>query len=433
MKKVSITIISTLLAFLTVTGQEALSFEDALALTLENNYSIQLSEVDRVIASNNAERSALGYLPALTGTAGYNWTYYEGNNQTLQGDRTFEPNNSYNYNAGILLSYSLFDGFGRKFRYKQAQGNKALSDIQLKAVTENAVLQLSQVYHELARLEEQTESLDSTLLISQQRLQRAEYSYEYGQGTHLDILNARVDLDTDSINWLNSNQLTENTRRNLNLIMGVPIDNYYLIQEKIQLRKDLYSDEVVNSAMTKSSAILSSEQMLDISNMNIGGMKSTWYPNLGVSGGYQYRGSDDPNGAFLLGSSSYGPTAGISMTWNIFNGNNKTQLKNAKLQLESSELALQQSKEQLKTDALNAHGNYQNALFVLQASESTVTTARNNFKRTEESFKRGQISSIEFRQAQLNLLNAELQRSRALYDAKNKELEILALMGDLVN
>lgn len=416
-----------------VNGQELLTFQSALSKTLESNYDIRLTEIDVEVAENNAQRSANGYLPTLSGIGGYNWTFYEGTNTLIQGEQNFDANSSYSYNAGLTLSYSIFDGFGRKFRYQQSEGNRKLTELQLKALTENTVLQLSLVYHELARLQQQTTSLDSTLVISKQRLQRATYGYEYGQSTQLDVLNAQVDLDTDSINWLNSRQQLENSKRNLNLIMGVPIQTEYEIQNEVLLRENFVPEEVAQIAQNRSTSMLTAVQQKEVSELVLGVNKSVWYPNIGANAGYQYRGSDDPNGAFLIGSNSFGPTAGLNLTWNLFNGNNSTKLKNAKLQLERSELDLQRRKEQVTTDALNACGAYQNSLYVLEASENIVGTARNNYDRSSESFKLGQISSIEFRQAQLNLLNAELQLSRALYDAKNNELQVLALMGELVN
>ena len=62
-----------------------------------------------------------------------------------------------------------------------------------------------------------------------------------------------------------------------------------------------------------------------------------------------------------------------------------------------------------------------------------MATAQDNFKRSETSFSLGQISSVEFRQAQLNLLNAEQALSKSKYDAKNAEFQVLALMGVLAN
>ena len=52
-----------------------------------------------------------------------------------------------------------------------------------------------------------------------------------------------------------------------------------------------------------------------------------------------------------------------------------------------------------------------NKLEIFNIQEKNIVTAQNNFERTQEKFKIGQVNSIEFRQAQLNLLNAELSRN----------------------
>ncbi len=421
-----------LLLAVNIQAQEALNFEDALALTLENNYDIRISRINEQVAENNAERQANGYLPTLNTSGAYSWTYFESTNTLRTGEQSFDPNSSYNYNAAITLSYTLFDGLGRKYRYQQAANSKVLSSLELQTIMESAVLQLSQFYHEVARLKQQTQSLDSTVYNSVQRVKRAQYGYEYGQFTQLDVLNAQVDLDTDSINLMNSRQQLENTKRSLNLVMGVPVETVYEIQEAVQLISNMSAEEVVNSALEKGSRVLTAEQQQRIAELGIGANKSAWLPNIGVNGGYQYRGIDDPNGAFLLSNNSLGPTATINLNWIIFDGRNNVQVQNAKLQLESSNTALERTKEQVRTEALNTHGAYQNALFVLQARESNVNTARNNFQRSEESFKLSQITSVEFRQAQLNLLNSELLLSQALYEAKNIELQMLGLMGELI-
>lgn len=420
--------------FLTVgsIAQESLTFEAALASTLENNYSIRISRVNELVSQNNASKAANGYLPGLSASGSYAVTSYQGTNSTLTGDQHYDANASFNYNAGVTLSYTLFDGQGRKYRYQQAQGTRVLSELELRSIIENTVILLSERFYEVARLEEQNAILSSTLSISKQRLKRSKYGLEYGQSSQLDILNAEVDLNTDSINVINSRLQLNNGRRNLNLIMGVDIETSHEVLEAIELRKDILTMDVVQIALDKGVTVLTAEQVKQNSEWNIRSLKSSWYPNLGVYGGYQYRGSDDPNGAFLTGSESFGPTAGVNFNWNIFNGSNKTRGKNASLQLESSTLALNQIEEQVKANVLNALGTYQNALFILEAREGSVTTARRNYGRSQESFNLGQITSLEFRQAQVNLLNAELLQSQALYDAKRNELQVLALLGELV-
>ena len=70
---------------------------------------------------------------------------------------------------------------------------------------------------------------------------------------------------------------------------------------------------------------------------------------------------------------------------------------------------------------------------IYRVQEENIKTSENNFERTQEKFKLGQVTSIEFRQAQLNLLNAELTRNQAKYDAKLAELTVLQISGELLN
>jgi outer membrane protein TolC len=74
-----------------------------------------------------------------------------------------------------------------------------------------------------------------------------------------------------------------------------------------------------------------------------------------------------------------------------------------------------------------------NKLEIYNIQEKNIITAQNNFDRTQEKFKIGQVNSIEFRQAQLNLLNTELSRNQAKYAAKLAELQLLQISGELLN
>jgi outer membrane protein len=67
----------------------------------------------------------------------------------------------------------------------------------------------------------------------------------------------------------------------------------------------------------------------------------------------------------------------------------------------------------------------------LQAKNVAANTG--NLERSQERFKLGQVSSIEFRQAQVNLLHAETIKNLAKYDAKLAEYQLLQLAGQLLN
>jgi outer membrane protein TolC len=428
-----ITFVFFLFVFVAGNAQEAITFDQALAYTLENNYDIRVAHLDNEKASNNADMANNGYLPTLSATGGYNWTYFKGSNKLINGEVNYDANNSYNYNAGLSLNYSLFDGQGRRFNYLRSKEAEQLSELQARALIENTILQLTASYFEAVRLQEAVTTLEESMAISKSRMTRIAYSEEYGQATALEVLNANVDLNTDSINLLNAIQSFENTKRNLNLLMGIEIDEEIVLVGDFVVRDNIMREEALTAAMERNVRLESAEHTLRSAELSIGSNKSNWIPSIGANAGYNYRGSEDPNGAFVTGNYSTGPTAGLSLNWNIFDGRNKTSLKNAHIDYDTQVVQKQRTEQAVKLDLLNAHGAYRTALFVLQAQDEIVNTARNNFNRSEESFKLGQIGSVEFRQAQLNLMNAELQLSQAKVNAKNSEQTVLALMGVLLD
>ena len=81
----------------------------------------------------------------------------------------------------------------------------------------------------------------------------------------------------------------------------------------------------------------------------------------------------------------------------------------------------------------NIWENYQNQLFIITAQEQNVITTQNNFDRTEERYKLGQVISVEFRQAQINLVNSKTALNNARFDAKLIQLQLLQLSGDILN
>jgi outer membrane protein TolC len=90
------------------------------------------------------------------------------------------------------------------------------------------------------------------------------------------------------------------------------------------------------------------------------------------------------------------------------------------------------AEKDLERNVANAWETYQNSLFVLSAEEKNVETNKRNFARSEEQFKLGQIITVEFRLAQVNLLSAINSYNQAKYTAKVAELRLLQLGGNLI-
>jgi outer membrane protein len=433
-----------------VAQENLLSKEEAVVTTLENNFNIIVAKNIVEIAENNTGILNSGYLPTVTGTAGA--TYNRNNTNTecpgqftedgsSRQDIAVDNAESQRYNSAINVNYTLFDGLGRFYNYKRLKEQYQLSELQARETIENTILQLFSVYFEIARLTENQKVLQQALEISQDRIKRAEYSFEYGQNTQLDILNAQVDVTNDSINILNINQNLVNAKRDLNVILNQDLNKRFQVDTIIRFIPRLQLDEFIDLAKNNNVAVLQSERSLAINDYDIKVSRSGYLPTIGLTGSYGWNRNQSAPSAFLSGtifpginSTADNIALGASLTWNLFDGGGTTvRVKNAKITYANQELIKKQIELEVNRDILNALAIYENRLDIYQIQEQNVETNQNNFERSEEQFKLGRITSIEFRQAQINLLNAQTNKNLAKYDAKLAELQLLQLTGQLLN
>ena len=111
-------------------------------------------------------------------------------------------------------------------------------------------------------------------------------------------------------------------------------------------------------------------------------------------------------------------------------GQRKTQAQIAEINRTSASLELMNKETNLNYQLTILWNSYKNNLLVLELEKQNIETTRANFGRVNELYQNGQQSSIEFRQTQLNLLNAQSKYYDAKITGKLYEMEINFLLGD---
>ena len=438
MKKQNTKIVSFLLVFGIMAlgfSQEIVKPSEAIALALENNYGIKIANNAVEIAENNKGILNSGYLPTLTGEAG---TAFNKDNITAEFSNgetaALDGAESSRYNAALNLNYTLFDGLGRYYDYKRLKEEYNLTAVQARETIENTIAQLLAVYYDVAQRSENLESLQETLEISNDRLTRAQYQFEYGQNTMLDVLNAEVDINNDTINIINAEQNLINSKRDLNLVTGNTIENSFVVDTTVTFLLKLNKQELLEGLYKNNVTLIQNEKNIAINEFIVKANKSGYLPTIGLVGSYGWSENNNNPASFVVVSTNTGVSAGLNLSWNLFDGGGTiTRVKNAQINLENQKLEKEQLKQDVERNFNNAWDDYQNKLKIFQVQQDNIITANNNFTRTQEKFKLGQATSIEFRQAQLNLLTAELVKNQAKYDAKLAEVIVLQLSGELLN
>ncbi len=417
-------------------GQEVLTVEEAVDLVLENNYGIVISKNNTTIAANNASTYNSGYLPSVSGNAGGNYRLDNFSETTFNNelpDRTATNVDTRGFNASVNVNYTIFDGLGRKYNFQRLQETYQLTELEARETSELTLLELFGAYYNIARLTENLTALKTSLEISQERLKRVQFQQEYGQGSSLDILNAEVDINTDSVNYLNVAQELANAKHNLNLILAREIKAEFTVDTNVVFLDSIAEAKLFESMQNNNVTMMQMEKEVDIATYNLMINRSDYLPVITANGGYGWNKNFNNSASLINTSYNQGFTAGINLNWDIFDGGiTKTLVQNSRVNIDNQQVRKEQVEKQLERDFINAWGDYQNKLFILQTQEKNLNTVKTNFNRTEERNKIGRITSIEFRQAQLNLLTAEQQQIFAKYDAKIAEMKVIQLSGQLL-
>ena len=431
--KILITVIS--LISLNTNSQEVLDLKKATAMTLENNLNIKISENFEKISDNNTSFLNSGYLPTISAGSNFIKSNQNVEIKTPSGlEGTLENIESDSNSANISMNFIIVDGAGRKFNYRKSKELFNKSKLEVVEVIENTIFQLYTVYFEACRLIEEQTIYKNNLDISQSRLDRKRLELEYGQSTSLEVLNAEVDFKNDSINYLNTISNLSNVKRDLNLIMNVDSEEIFELITEVNFLEFKELNDAYSGAKENNTSLKIDDKNVSISKNEMMATKSTYLPTIGLIGSYGWNESINDNPyAFFNKNINDGFSGGVSLSWDIFNSGRKIIAnKNAKIKYENSKIEKERKMNLFFNELNSIYQTHTNNLYIFEVQEKNLETNKLNFDRNLEQYKLGRLSSIQFRDAQLKLQRAELQKNTSKYNTKISELALMKISGQIL-
>ena len=232
---------------------------------------------------------------------------------------------------------------------------------------------------------------------------------------------------------INITQLLENSKRKINLILGRDVTTEFNVENAVNFDLVFNIETLLKDATQQNTAMQQLNKSINIAGLDIKINSANYFPTLNFNGGYRWSKSINDATSIFAKQHLNGLNAGLNLSWNIFDGG-RTKIRVANSKIAVDNLKIQESllKDELELYIRNAFSLYQNDLIIITSEKKNVETNQRNFNRTEERYKLGQVTSIEFRQAQINLLNAQTNLNKATYAAKTASLTLLQLSGKLL-
>ena len=413
-------------------AQELLTVEEAVSIALENNYQIKIATNDLKIDETSVSPGFAGMLPKLNAVADNNNSLQNIDQTRSDGTKLSRDNaksNSLNY--GVQLDWTIFDGLQMFARYDQLQEIKNRSDAELKLAILETVSDVMTTYFDLVQQKQQLTALDSTIIISKQRVELANNRFSIGKASKLELLNAQVDENTDQALFLRQEALFENTKTRLNEIIGRDLKTQFRVIELISIDKNLQLDTLEQQTTTQNPQLQAQLINKRITELQLKQIKGGRLPSISAQAGYMFSDSESSLG-FTTNNSSRGFNYGFSARMNLFDGFNQNRNeKITKIQIENSEIQIEQQTQTLLSQLASAFQNYTTNLLLMELEVHNEAIAKENMEITMAKYKIGTIPTIEFRTAQLNYRNAVVRSSNAVYAAKLSEITLKELAGNL--
>lgn len=413
-------------------GQELLTIQEAVTIAMENNFDIKIASNSVAISEKNNSLANAGILPSINGTMTNNNTVVDIVQTQANGDeRKLDGARNSNLSYGISLNWTIFDGLRMFARHDQLKELENLSQTELKRTILTKVSSVFSVYYDLVQQKQQLTALDSTIEISKQRLETAKNRYTIGKASKLEVLNAEVDLNTDITSHLRQLEIYNNTKVQLNELLAREVTTDFDVYTIITVAQNLNLKNLQTLAATQNPQLQSQLIQKRIQELQLKQVKANRLPLVQVNTGYNFSNSKSPFG-FATQSESQGYNYGFSASLPIFNG--FLQSKNEKiasLEVEKSELEVAQLTQLLQAQLASAYQTYLTNLELITLEAKNETIAKENLDITLEKFRIGTITTIEFRAAQLNYVNAKVRYSNAQYLAKLSEIALKELAGSL--
>lgn len=432
-KNISLFIL-VLIAAASTAQQRIILPEEAIATTLQNNYDVQISKNDSLVAALNYSFRNAAFLPRINANASYLLNNTDQKQKLADGtDRSRKGIRADNLNASVQLNWVLFDGL-RMFAVRDRLGELVnLGSLLVRTQVVQSASEALTVYYQVVRQKQQLKAIAEQLQISEERLKLANFRLQNGAGTRPEVLQSQIDRNAQLSAQLTARLVLEQQKEVLLRTMNVAPNQEFDVSDTIPINMELTYAALRDLAEQGNPRLLTLQKNIDIANIVLRERKAERWPTVSFNSAYNYSRQDNKavvNPFSPLFNRNNGFNYGLTLNIPILNNyENRRLTQQAQLDIQFQKLLLESEKATISLSVLNAYKNYRAQIAILKLEEENIILARDNIRIIQETYRLGATTFIQFREAQKSLEDAYNRLIGVRYNAKLAEIELQRLKG----
>lgn len=409
-------------------SQKEMNLEECIQLALDRNIGIERQGLQVDLAKDNLQTSQAARLPSIEGFYSHNLS----SGKTVNFENYTYINSKYqDGNVGLQGALPLYNGFANWYLTKSARYN-LLSETDKKAEIKKAVtIEVTTAYLQILFAEELLGVAEAKLKSTKEQLRMSEGFFNAGRISKVELLSMKSQVAQDNLTKIQAENDAKTAYLSLAQLLNLDNENELRIKKPLNLDGSISleindPDKIYEYAKINHPGISSAEFLVRSRESELDAMKARISLSVSLNGLLYSRYSE-------LGVNQLNPTAlypysdqlkdnmysraSINVSLPIFSQfQTRSRINQASIQTRDAKLSLDQKKLSIRHDIQMAYSAALNARAKFEVTTEAIASANESFNLTREKYKAGISSSVEFKVAQNQLVQAQLSQIQSKYE-----------------
>lgn len=437
MKKLILTMCLAMAGVFCASAQMQLTLNEALQLALSENPTIKIAELE-IRRYDYVRRETWGnWIPQIAVGGTYSRSIVK---QEMAKGISFGADNTLTAQADAtwaLFAPTIF----RTLKMNRTQLESAVESARASRVT--LVSDVKKAFYNILLAEQSLEVLLESEANVQRTVNDTELKYNNGLTSEYDLLTAQVQLSSLKPTILQTENSIKVTKLLLKMYLSIPDEVTIAVVGRLDDMRDqvLTGADDLSTDLSGNTDLRALEFQKELLHHQLKVTNAGRWPTIAAFFNATYTGND-------MGSFSFGETgtpsasnnnsfwwqhpisAGLKVSVPLFSGLTKMN-KSRQIKNQISQISLQRdyAKQQINVQVRSAINDLLTARETMYAQEQTMTQAAKAYKISDTRYRAGAGTILELNSSQLNMVQAQLSYSQAIYDYISSKAEYDMIIG----
>ena len=400
--------------------EKTLTLDESIQIGLENSNMLHSSKMKVNYANARLSEINTGRLPSLKFTGAY--TRLSPITPfilaTPFGTFNISPSILDNYNLKLTLQQPLFTGFRLSSSSNIAEYNYKAAEEGFNKDKQDLIYNIKNAYWNLFKAKKVKEVTDQNVEQVKAHLTNIKNFYEQGLSTKNDLLKVQVQLSESELRQIDAKNAVKLARISLFNVIGLPLNTGSEIPDSVDIKTGRVNDldSYIEKALDNRPELKAMKYNIKAGEAGVTLAESNWYPQIYLAGNYYY---SKPNQRIFPAENKFNDTwdVGVSVQVDLWNwGSTVDKTDQAEAQLEEVKDSYKIVKDNIVLEVNSNFLNLEQSKDKIAVAEESVSQAKENYRVTDETFKKGLALNSDLLDSEVALLQANTNYIQALVD-----------------